>query len=177
MARNKGGKRFKMRNITKTISSTNASIVVRYLNNEGLQEKTFDFVGCKSERAAKVRVRKELGTNNFMVVSCEIQRGTDEKRLTIDADTFFTNSLPCVDGVTYGHDTITAQFTTSVYTVYTMTETLLVSIIGKTTPNKARKTIAEQLKDENILVNETPAYETERRWMAVAAFEMLAREC
>lgn len=170
-------KGFKMRNITKTISTTNATITVRYLNSDGLQEKAFTFAGCKSERAAKVRVRKELGTDNFMVVKCEVKRGTDEKRLTVDADTFYVKSQLCVDGVTYGHDTVTVQFTTSVYTVYTMTETLQISIIGKTTPNKARKAIAEQLHDTNIIVNETPAYETERRWMPVAKFEKLAHEC
>lgn len=166
-----------MRNITKTISSTNATIIVRYITKEGLQEKTFVFIGCKSERAAKIRVRKELKTDNFMVVKCDVERGSDERRLTLDADTFYAQSEPCKENTTYGHDTITAQFTTSVYTVYTMTGNVSVSILGKTTPNKARKAIASELKDENILLDEKPTYTTERRWMSVSTFETLASEC
>ena len=166
-----------MRNITKSISSTNTTITVRYISSDGIQEKTFNFVGCKSERIAKVRVRKEIGTDNFMVTSCEVTRGADEKRLTMGADTFYGNSQPCEDGKTYGHDTITASFTTSIYTVYTMDGMVSASIIGKTTPNKARKAIAEQLNDTNILLDENPRYDIERRWMPVATFEKYAKEC
>ena len=168
-----------MRNITKSFATTSANVEVMHFNKDGeMQTLVTTFEGCKSERAARARLKSLLKTDNYILKSCEIVKGNGETRYTMDAELFYSLASVCTNGVTYGHDTVTVQFTVSYYDYYDVNGTKHVfTVLGKTTTSKALKAIREELNTQDVMINPNPTYSQTRMFMTREEFIAYATEC
>ncbi len=161
-----------MRNTAKNFSKT--IVTVQYINAEGdIAEGMIELNGRKSENAALIAAQKQFG-NNCFVESIEYT-GTS---LKLSADTFYSNSAPCVEGTSYGHDTVVQAFKETLIDVRYrgedgITDTVLI-YFGTTTDRKARNFACETLNTKNVLVRSTKVVER-KRWMLKSTYEELAQ--
>lgn len=164
------------RAITKVVENSKTNVTIKRFVDGYVKDEEFTFDGVKSERAIQALLFKRVKTRNFMVTSIEVVKGTNSATYTMDAETFVKYSNICENGVSYGHDTVTAtfkntkaQYMTSDFEMHEFT------FVGQTTESKLRNAIIDECGDKNILVCNVEIVE-ERRYMSKTDFVEKAKK-
>lgn len=165
------------RAITKTFGSKSVTLTIRRIDGGEMVTEAYEFANCKSVRAAKTALARQLNTNNFLVIDEQINEGAEQHTYTLDAETFDVYSQVCDENKSYGHNTVTTTFDETIVTFYTIAseEAQTCIIFGKTTPRKLRRMVAENVGDDNILIADTNIVQI-RKWMPKDKFIELATE-
>lgn len=134
------------------------------------------FINCDgkpSPNRARIIAERECKSKNVMVLHIV----TDETKLTVAPDVFIANSTPCVDGESYGHDTIVQTFKTTTISGFYMNEegmkSFSITYIGMTTQNKLLNYVREEVAP-NAVITRTDVMDC-KRWMTKAKFMELAK--
>lgn len=130
--------------------------------------------GRKSENAAQINAEKTFKSKNVMV--CKVVY-VQSAKLTLSASDFIKYSEPCVEGASYGHEFITAQFKVTIMSVMYRNkngmhnETLYYD--GETTDSKLLNFARETTKSKMCVVKSKNVV-TMQRFMTRALYESLA---
>ena len=129
--------------------------------------------GRPSPNKARIIAERECKSKNVMVLSIV----TDETKLTISPDVFIANSTACVNGASYGHDTIVQTFKTTTVSGFYMDEngmkSFSVTYVGTTTQNKLLNFVRDEVSP-NAVITRTDVMDC-KRWMPKTLFMELAK--
>lgn len=131
--------------------------------------------GKPSAAKAQRLVETRVGHKNVMILNIEVE----ETALSLDSETFRRNSLPCVAGVSYGHDCVCQTFkVTKLRGFYLDTEKGLQQFEdtynGTTTPNKLlnfARSLFPNATITNTIVEEEKRYMLKERYIELAKRE------
>lgn len=160
------------RNISKSVFTS--SITCMGIGSDGkLCEHTFTITGKASDNKALLESQKRFG-NNVMVTNI-----THEGiKVTVDNETFYANSAPCIESESYGHDCIVQSFKTTRFVALHMVDGKMESVelhyYGTTTERKLRNAAVETLQDKNVLISDVQVIE-EKRYMTKEKYQTLAK--
>lgn len=145
------------------------------LDESGMPKANLVVFATGKPSAAKAQrlVEVKAGHKNVMVLNVEVE----ETALSLDSETFRRNSLPCVAGVSYGHDYVCQTFkVTKMRGFYLDAEKGLQQFEdtynGATTPNKLLN-FARSLFPNATITN--TVVEEEKRYMLKEQYIELAK--
>ena len=130
--------------------------------------------GRKSENACQINAEKTFKTKNVMVCKVTYEQSA---KLTLSASDFIKYSEVCVDGTSYGHEFVTAQFKVTILSVMYRdkngmhTDTIYYD--GETTDSKLLNFARETTKSKMCVVK-SKVVATMQRYMTRALYEQLA---
>lgn len=156
-----------------TISGSETVINYFIINDGNFEPKEMIVNGRKSETAAmKLINTKFRGAALFSHVSYR-----ESGNVTLDSEAFYTYARPCVEGTTYGHDTITREKEVTYLSYAVIVDGKPVSKIasynGRSTRGKYLKALRDMERTQNVLfIGETTT--TVRVFMPKTLFELLA---
>ena len=161
--------------MARAITINGSETIIHYfvVSDAGFAPKTLVVSGRKSETAAtKIVTTKFRGSALFSHVEYR-----ESGSVSLDSDTFFGYARPCVDGVTYGHDTISREQEITYLNYATIEDgkpvTKIATYAGRSTRGKYLKALRDMENTQNVmLVGETTT--TIRSFMPKALFERLA---
>lgn len=164
-----------MRAINKIFGSSNTVATFVYMRDGEMVEETIEVAGNKSEVAIKNAIRKKLNTQNFFLKHYETKATGDEQTLSVDGVVFYDNSEPCIDGESYDRSFVTSTFKITHVAYMSASGIHECKIIDNVSEAKARRTIAKDINDDNILITGL-IVKDERRYMPKDKFIELAKE-
>lgn len=156
-----------------TVSGSETIIHYYIVSDGGFEPKEMVVNGRKSETASmKIVNTKFRGSALFSNVEYR-ESGT----ITLDSDTFFAYSRTCVEGVTYGHDTISREQEITCLSYACIEDGKPISKItsynGRSTRGKYLKYLRDLENTQNVMLM-GEATTTVRSYMPKTLFEMLA---
>lgn len=146
----------------------------------GFAIKNGDFVpvevtlnGSKSDNACAMALRKAFGLDTLFVS----KETVDGEPVDLDYETFLTYSRNCIEGRSYGHDTVSRECKFTLVKYATVVNGLpainVLTYNGVSTKAKLRKFVADTLEDKNVaLVGSTVV--SIQRFMPKTLFVALA---
>ena len=148
-----------------------------YVNGDGEKSPfSFEFDGIVKEARARILLKKKLGTSNFFMFPLAY----DTSKVSLDAETFFENSLVCYDGVSYdrGYAVQTLKITTLKVEIFDLTkitedtEVHFFERLGEYTETRNRKFLEDAIGHPNFIftttVREEKRYMTKEKYMELA---------
>lgn len=147
---------------------------------KGFAVKNGDFVpvemvlsGSKSDNVCAMSLRAEFGLDTLFA-SKEIIEG---EPVELDYETFLAYSRNCIEGVSYGHATVSRECKITLVKFATIVNGLpamnALTYNGVTTKSKLRKWLADALEDRNVALVGTQVIKLQR-FMPKALFTALA---
>lgn len=174
------------RTITKAITTTTIAVFDPSkkfeldANDMPMPNVFFERNGNVSLERAQKLAEVHCKNKNVMAMSVE----TSVKKSTVSPATFYNHSRMCIDGETYGHDTITQEFVFTYATGfyidcsgmhkldYVTNSDLM--YFGKTTANKYLNFAREVLSTNAVTVTEL-LYGKVKRWMTKDEYDAISR--
>ena len=146
------------------------------VDDDGMPLPNVDFYmdGNPHPNRARMAAEKYVGHKNIMVIKVDV----DETKVSVSPDRFYQYSSPCLEGISYGHDTITATFEfTTVRGFYMDAEGMHQfeeQYPGVTTDARLLNHIRE-LKGTQMAAITSKQITEDRRWMYKTEYLALAR--
>ena len=130
--------------------------------------------GTKSDNACGLALRKEFGLDTLFSHSEVV----DGESVDLEFDVFASYSRPCIDNVSYGHDTVVREVGVTLVNFATVQDGKPIrnSIVypGITTNAKLRKYLCDYLETKNVAIIGKPIPTKYRRYVTKELFMILA---